>query len=130
VAGAVRTGRHLRPYFVAALTLARGAANSPDPEVQPVLNKVLVGGATLRGLLTTTGARLLRSRREVNLSDWARALNRTAARVGLLLSGDLLRAGAAVSEDDGPEALDDLVAFAVSPEHLDLRDELGLSPIV
>jgi CheY-like chemotaxis protein/tetratricopeptide (TPR) repeat protein len=130
VAGSVRTGRHLRPYFVAALTLARGASNSPDPDVQPVLARVLAAAPALRTSLAGIGARLLRSRREVNLSDWARSLGRTANRVGLLLSSDLVRAGRAVAEEDGAEALDDLISFALSPEHLDLREELGLSTIV
>jgi hypothetical protein len=43
------------------------------------------------------------------------------------LSADLLRVGRAVDTEEGAAALDDLIAFALSPEHLELRAELGLS---
>jgi hypothetical protein len=72
------------------------------------------------------GTRLQRGRKAIDLSGWVRAVGRTADRTALLLSGDLVRVGNAVAAEDGTPALEDLLAFAVSPEHLDLRDELGL----
>jgi hypothetical protein len=62
----------------------------------------------------------------LNLSVWGRGLARVATRLALLVSGDLLRIGRAVVEEDGPAALDDLLAFALSLDYLDLRQDLGL----
>ena len=52
-----------------------------------------------------------------------------ATRVSLLITGDLLRVGRAVVEEDGLAALDDLLTFALSLEYLDLRQDLGLSEV-
>jgi hypothetical protein len=61
----------------------------------------------------------------LNLTVWGRGLARVATRLALIISGDLLRVGRAVAEEDGPTALDDLIAFALSLDYLDLRRELG-----
>jgi ABC-type dipeptide/oligopeptide/nickel transport system ATPase subunit len=61
----------------------------------------------------------------LNLTVWGRGLARMATRLALLITGDVLRIGRAVAEEDGPAALDDLVAFALSLDYLDLRQELG-----
>ena len=74
-----------------------------------------------------SAGRLLRGRRSMDISKWARSLNRSGTRIGLLLSADLLRVGRAVDSDEGAAALDDIIAFALSPEHLELRDDLGVS---
>ena len=50
-----------------------------------------------------------------------------ATRLALLITGDLLRVGRAVGEEEGPPALDDLLAFALSLDYLDLRQNLGLA---
>ena len=63
----------------------------------------------------------------LNLSVWGRGLSRMATRLALLVCGDLLRVGRAVAEEEGPSALDDLLTFALSLEHMDLRQELGLT---
>ena len=60
-----------------------------------------------------------------NLSKWAKALARTADRAGLLVSGDLPAARRFAAESTAMG--DDLVDFALSPAHLALRTELGLS---
>jgi hypothetical protein len=49
-----------------------------------------------------------------------------ATRLALLITGDPLRVGRAVSEEEGPLALDDLLAFALSLDYIDLRQDLGL----
>jgi DNA-binding response OmpR family regulator/tetratricopeptide (TPR) repeat protein len=69
--------------------------------------------------------RLVSRASHLNLSRWSRALSRTADRVGLLVCGDLPAARRYAS--DGGASDDDLVEFALSPEHLRLRSELGLS---
>jgi hypothetical protein len=62
----------------------------------------------------------------LNLSVWGRGLARVATRLALLITGDPLRVGRAVSEEEGPLALDDLLAFALSLDYIDLRQDLGL----
>ena len=69
--------------------------------------------------------RLVGRASHLNLSRWGRALSRTADRIGLLVCGDLPAARRYAS--DGGATDDDLVEFALSPEHLRLRSELGLS---
>jgi hypothetical protein len=129
IAGVCRNGRQLRPYFVALLALARGAASAPDAEATEVMGKISASPAGFKMVALEVGTRLQRGRRAVDLSGWTRALARTGDRLALLLSGDLVRVGQAVAEEGNAEALDDLLAFALSAEHLELREELGLSAV-
>jgi hypothetical protein len=41
----------------------------------------------------------------------------------------MLRVGRAIAEEEGPGALDEFLLFALSPEHFDLRHELGLGNV-
>jgi CheY-like chemotaxis protein len=127
LAGSARSGGQMRPYFVAALALANAAG--------PVKGAAALAAAkTIAELDTTAQARILeaalaikRKYDNLNLSVWGRGLARVATRLALLISGDLLRVGRAVVEEDGPAALDDLLAFALSLDYLDLRQDLGLT---
>lgn len=65
--------------------------------------------------------------RTINLSKWARAMARTADRVGLLLCGDLPAAARFAKELGDADAVHDLIDFALSPSWSKLRSELGLS---
>lgn len=127
IAGSARSGRQLRPYFLASVAMARGSPKVADPEADAVYRRLVTQDRAVRVRLVELGQRLIRTRPTVNLGLWARALTRTATRVGLVLSGDLVRVGRAVAEEEGPEALDDLLAFSLSLDHLDLRAELGLA---
>lgn len=125
LAGSARSGGQMRPYFVAALTLA----NATGP-VQGADALAAVG--VLSGLNASAKARILQAALAIkqnydnlNLSVWARGLARIATRLALIISGDLLRVGRAVAEEDGPAALDDLIAYALSLDYLDFRRELG-----
>ena len=69
--------------------------------------------------------RLVSRAPQFNLSRWARGLNRTADRAGLLACGDL-PAAVRYAADSGAQG-DDLIEFAISPAFLSLRTELGLS---
>ncbi|HTJ43038.1 MAG TPA: response regulator [Kofleriaceae bacterium] len=69
--------------------------------------------------------RLVARSPQFNLSKWSRGLARTADRAGLLVSGDLPAARRFCAESG--ERDDDLIDFALSPAHLSLRAELGLS---
>jgi CheY-like chemotaxis protein len=130
IAGSSRSGRQLRPYLLAVLALARGD-NSPEaPEVEAICRKIAAGDPELVATVVEFGLRVLHERPTINLSAWSRNLNRTATRVGLLVSGDPLRVGRAVAEEEGPESLDHLLGFVMSLEHFELREELGLTSVV
>ena len=117
----------MRPYFIAALTLVKAAG--------PVKGATAIEASRTIAALSPEGrARILEAAQNIkrkydnlNLSVWGRGLSRMATRLALLVCGDLLRVGRAVAEEDGPPALDDLLGFALSLEHLDLRQELGLT---
>ena len=60
----------------------------------------------------------------VNLSRWSRALARSADRVALLCSGDVVVATKLAREAGGGDADVDLLEFALGDLHLELRTEL------
>jgi hypothetical protein len=84
----------------------------------PAQNRVQARAAALR-LLSRGGG--------LNLSTWARALTRTADRAGMLLCGDVPAAFAAAREIG--ELDRDLVEFAYSAAHVNLRQALGLARV-
>jgi DNA-binding protein YbaB len=92
--------------------------------IQPLLEPVQID--RLRGAFL----RFVEEGGRTNLQRWASAADRTAARAGLLLAGDL-RASAAMleAEDAGAarERIDDLIVFLASDRHANLRHQLGLS---
>ncbi len=63
----------------------------------------------------------------LNLSRWARALARTADRVGLLLCGDLPAAVRFARDSNSSEAIDDLIDYALSDRFWTVRSQVGLS---
>jgi hypothetical protein len=69
----------------------------------------------------------------IDVAAWAAGAQLTANRAGLLVCGDLSSAIAAVSADPGgkgltaEEAVQDLIRWNVSSEHLALREQLGLA---
>jgi hypothetical protein len=65
-----------------------------------------------------------------NLQRWASAADRTAARTGLLLAGDLRASAAMLEAEDAASArerIDDLLVFLTSDRHANLRKHLGLA---
>ncbi len=126
-AGSARSGGQMRPYFIAALALANAAG--------PVKGAAaLEASKTIAALDVDTQFRILEVAQAIkqkydnlNLSLWGKGLARVATRLALLISGDLLRVGRAVVEEDGPAALEDLLIFAVSLDYFDLRRDLGFA---
>ena len=123
-AGSARSGGQMRPYFLAALSLANAAG--------PLQGESALAADAIAALDVAEQARLanaafaIKQHNNLNLSVWGRGLARLATRLALLLSGDLLRVGRAIVEEDGPAALDDLLLFSLSLDYIDLRKELGL----
>ncbi|MCG8417226.1 MAG: response regulator [Proteobacteria bacterium] len=97
-----------------------GYINSVEPHLRALDSAALSRAQTLVEQLTQRSHAL-------NLSQWARALGRTADRAGLLLCGDLPAAVRFARDSSNTEAIDDLIDFAVGSNCWQLRDELGLS---
>jgi CheY-like chemotaxis protein/tetratricopeptide (TPR) repeat protein len=125
LAGSARSGGQMRPYFVAALALVNAAGPVQGPVAVEASRAITVLGAEQRARILEAAQTIKRKYDNLNLSVWGRGLARVATRLALLVCGDLLRVGRAVAEEEGPVALDDLLAFALSLEHIDLRQELG-----
>jgi hypothetical protein len=47
-----------------------------------------------------------------------------ASRLSLVICADLLRVGHATAQEEGQAALEDLLAFSLSLEHLDICEEI------
>lgn len=111
------------------------------PDVSPSAFGAGLGTALRQGLTLQQWDALVRVVNEVNAKGdkinpraYARSLEITATRVGLLLCGDLPTAGALLSSDvrevAGLRAADrmkDLLPFAMSPPYMMLRQRLGIS---
>ena len=67
------------------------------------------------------------SQSTLNLSRYARAIARTADRIGLLLCNDLGVAVRIVMAGGAPGAENDLIDFALGDAYLAARQALGLS---
>ena len=65
--------------------------------------------------------------KSVELSRWQFAMARTADRVGLLLSGDVVLAARLAAAYRPADTIDSLVDFALDTAHLETRAALGLS---
>ncbi len=116
----------MRPYFLAALALA-GAAAPPRDQATLAAAEAIAGlDAEAQARIADAGLAIEQKYDNLNLSVWGRGLARLGTRLALLVSGDLLRVGRAVVEEDGPAALDDVLSFALSLDYIDLRKELGL----
>jgi hypothetical protein len=125
LAGSARSGGQMRPYFVAALALVNAAGPVQGQAAVDASRAITALGAEARSRILAAAQTIKKKYDNLNLSIWGRGLSRVATRLALLVCGDLLRVGRAVAEEEGQAALDDLLAFALSLEHLDLRQELG-----
>lgn len=92
--------------------------------IEPILEPVAID--RLRGHFL----RFVEEGGRTNLQRWASGVDRTAARAGLLLAGDL-KAAHAVFELEDPqkvnEKMDDLLAFVVSERYGKLRKQIGIA---
>ncbi|HJX65940.1 MAG TPA: hypothetical protein VJ860_18530, partial [Polyangia bacterium] len=80
--------------------------------------------APARTRIADLSQQLVRRYGSINLTAWTKSLRRMASRLSLVMCGDLLRVGQAVADEEGQAALDDLLAFALSFEQLDISEEL------
>jgi tetratricopeptide (TPR) repeat protein len=124
--GASRQGRVLRAVVMAVFREASGTDVGQDDPLAPRAAEVIARLPQEARVQARAAALRLLSRGEgLNLSLWSRALSRTADRAGLLLCGDVPAAFAGAREVG--ELDRDLVDFAFSAAHVQLRARLGLS---
>jgi hypothetical protein len=125
--GASRPGRVLKAIVLAIVREAAGTElGIDDPMAGAAAKAVRELDPGSQTQARASALRLIsRSGGGLNLSLWARALSRTADRAGMLLCGDV---PAAFSGAKDMGDLDkDLVEFAYSAAHVNLRAQLGLS---
>jgi CheY-like chemotaxis protein/tetratricopeptide (TPR) repeat protein len=125
LAGSARSGGQMRPFFVAALALVNAAGPVQGEAAMNASRAIAALNPEGRARILAGAQTIKRKYENLNLSVWNRGLTRLATRLALVVCGDLLRVGRAVAEEEGPGALDDLLAFALSLDHIDLRQELG-----
>ena len=124
LAGSVRSGGQLRPYVMAALAAARGSLRFEGPAFEGARDVIATLDAPARTAIVEVSQQLARKYGSLNLTAWAKGLGRLATRFSLVICADLLRVGRAVADEEDQAALDDLLAFALSLDYLDLRQEL------
>jgi CheY-like chemotaxis protein len=124
-AGSARSGGQMRPYFVAALALANAAGPVKGAAAQEASRAIAALDPAAQARILEVVQTIKQKYDNLNLSVWGRGLARVATRLALLITGDVLRIGRAVVEEDGPAALDDLLAFALSLDYLDLCQDIG-----
>jgi tetratricopeptide (TPR) repeat protein len=123
--GASRPGRVLRAVALAMFREASAADIGRDEPLAPAATEALAAlTPDARTQARAASLRLLARGSALNLSNWARALTRTADRAGLLLCGDVPAAFAGAR--DVGELDRDLLDFAFAGSHVVLRRELGL----
>jgi len=92
--------------------------------IDPILEPAAVD--TLRGYFL----RFVEEGGRTNLQRWATAVDRTAARTGLLISNDLKAAHEMLSLESpafAAEWMDDLLSFVVSDRYAKLRKQIGIA---
>jgi hypothetical protein len=124
--GGSRPGRVMRAVVMAVFREASGTpVGLEDPLAEKASEAVRGLPAQARIHARAAALRLLSRGGGLNLSLWARALSRTADRAGLLLCGDIPAAFAGAREVG--ELDRDLLEFAFSAAHVQLRSQLGLA---
>lgn len=124
--GASRPGRVLRAVVMAVVREATGSDVGRDDPLAPAAADAVSRLASQNRVQARAAAlRLLSRGGGLNLSLWARSLARTADRAAMLLCGDIPVAVAGAREVG--ELDHDLVEFAYSPAHVQLRKQLGLA---
>jgi tetratricopeptide (TPR) repeat protein len=127
-AAATLPARQLKESLLAALLLVspKIRVEDPDGNAARLRDKLTAGTPQLARELQPLVEKLLKNG-TLNLSRFTRGLTRTADRIGLLLCGDPSVALRLIQDAD---AAAELTSWALSDEHLALRDQLGLSVAV
>ncbi|WP_437963260.1 hypothetical protein WMF04_26395 [Sorangium sp. So ce260] len=123
--------------LAAAVKVARPSEPVPDElegavlALMPLLDERLTERE--RDALEAAVFELYEIRAPLDLAHWAGSVERCAARVGYLLTGELSVAASSLSRGDAPgvltaeEKIGDLLSFTVSDAYHALREELGVA---
>jgi hypothetical protein len=124
--GASRPGRVLRAVVMAVFREASGSTvGIEDPLAPQATEAVAQLPDASRVQARAAALRLLSRGGGLNLSAWAKSLSRTADRAAMLLCGDI--PAAFVGARENGELDRDLVEFAYSAAHVQLRNQLSLA---
>lgn len=126
--GALR-GRVLRALLFASLTMV-APFSVDDPAGIVARGRDWLAGApsAYRNQVVEVVQRLTAAHDKLDLGRWSAGMARTADRAALIAVGDPAAAVTVTLADSGVKALPDLLEFALSREHLELRRELGRTP--
>jgi CheY-like chemotaxis protein len=124
LAGSARSGSQLHAYVVAALATGRGSPRLEGPGLESAQDAIAGLDVAARIRIAEVSQRLERRYGSINLTAWARGLSGMASRLSLVICADLLRVGHATAQEEGQAALEDLLAFSLSLEHLDICEEI------
>ena len=123
-------------FFFAAFALATGTlpSDAPMQAVSPLVDALRKLPEPVLVPLRNQIAAYLNSGRNPDLSQWLRAVDYSADRIGLLLCGDLRQSIACVKNETfqiGKSSVKDkvkeLILYSISDEYFALRRELGLA---
>lgn len=122
-----RPSRLSKALLVAALSFVSPGTPVHDPDglVQKALAWLQGAAPSVQADVRHALHRITSAKSSVNLSNWSRAIGRTADRIGLVLCGDVCIASRILEAEDD-EALDDLLDFAISGDHFIARSKMGL----
>ena len=127
--GGALPSRQLKKHLLAAMTLAVPGLRVDDEDgaIAALRDALAKTAADTQFRVRELVERVTRQKTIVNLSRWSRALARSADRVALLCSGDVVAASRVAREAGGGDADVDLLEFALGDVHLDLRAALTSS---
>ncbi|HEX4461972.1 MAG TPA: hypothetical protein VIA18_28525, partial [Polyangia bacterium] len=125
--------RQLKQTLLATLTLATPSLRVDDADGEIARLRAQISAAAphlVRDVAPLCERVLAGSQAQLNLSRYARAIARTADRVGLVLCNDLAVAVRIVMAGGAPGAENDLIDFALGDSYLAARQALGLAVAV
>jgi hypothetical protein len=123
----------LEDLFLSALTIGNPGlpiAEDMKRRVQPIADAIapMLEGAQ-KDVLRGCFLRFVEEGGRTNLLRWSSAVDKTAARAGLLLCNDLATAARVLEAEEGKlgELAKDLIAFVTSERYFKLRRQLGIA---
>jgi tetratricopeptide (TPR) repeat protein len=125
--GASRPGRVLRAIMLAVFREASGSELGADETLAPRATAAIAALPDAARAQARAAALRLLSRESggINLSAWSKSLSRTADRAGMLMSADVPSAFTGAREAGDLDR--DLIEFAYSAAHVNLRRKLGVT---
>lgn len=136
LASALPSTDYLRNVLTGALAAVTGQiVGATDVEAaQRIAHEVQRQPEQVQARIRQAVQAILNSGENPSLSRWLRAVDHTANRVGLLLSGDLTTACRIIKDEphgigkaSAQDKIRELIIFSVSEEFFEMRSDLGLS---